>query len=107
MFPIDKFTFHQNEVFCSSFSCKNCRKFLFNSADIVFQTCYFDRLLLFTKKLETVEVFRSNSVRCKRCHMGLGGMVFRDWTIGNHLIRFPSSTLQRDSIQLSGCNYYD
>lgn len=96
MFSVNRFTFDQNEVFCFGFSCGNCQNYLFNSGDLLFRTRLFDRSFLFTKKLDSVEIFHVNVVRCKRCHIGLGGMIYRDWTIDNHLIRFarPCNKIQ-------------
>lgn len=103
MLPSDKFIFTSDEVFYMEISCKICDTHLFNSGDILFQTRLFNRIFLFTENsvvADCIEIFGVSGVRCKTCHNGLGGMVYRDWTTRNHLVRFSNQALEQNHILL-------
>lgn len=103
----EEFVFTSNEVFCLSYFCRNCDKFLFNSGDTLFRTRLFNRVLIFTRKstvADLIQIFGTNAVRCKSCYHGLGGMVYQNWASGNHLVRFARHTLRQRMTLLWKCN---
>lgn len=92
-----------SEVYCLGYHCGYCNNFLFNSADIIFKTSMHHRIFIFTRNLiytNRIRIFGTNGVYCNPCHNGIGGMVYRDWNLNNHLVRFPNNVLQQYSILL-------
>lgn len=102
-FPIDNVIIYKNEILCLKFSCGNCDRYLFNSCDIIFQSQLCNNIYLFTEKQtvsDSIKISGTNTVQCKNCRKGLGGMVYRDWSTRNHLVRFTKNMLRNYPIQL-------
>lgn len=103
MTSIERFSLGIDEVYYHKFSCGSCGEFLFNSGDPLCYSCLLSHVFIFVDNdvvKNRITICGTNIVRCQFCYAGLGGMVYRNWTIGNHLVRFVEHTLHSSPILL-------